>query len=122
MMSMETTMTSGKASLMDQNIKTIDFSLVGRQIGLMSQHETGVEELTVSENLQFMARVKGLTEKEFTNNKKLILEQLELTKLEHVYARNLSAGNKRKLSLAMSLLVTPTAEFLDDPLNGVSAS
>ena len=73
MMSMETTMTSGKASLMDQNIRTIDFSLVGRQIGLMSQHETGVEELTVSENLQFMARVKGLTEKEFTNNKKLIL-------------------------------------------------
>lgn len=50
----------------------------------MSQHETLVGEMTVGENLQFMARIKGLTEKEFTNNKKLILQQLELTKFEHI--------------------------------------
>ena len=114
-------MTSGEASLIDQNVRNVDFSIMGRQIGLMSQHETVVGEMTVNENLQFMARIKGLTEKEFANNKKLILQQLELTKFEHIQARNLSAGNKRKLSLAMSLLVTPTAEFLDDPLTGVSA-
>jgi ABC-type multidrug transport system ATPase subunit len=32
-----------------------------------------MEELTVDENLEFMARIKGLTDKEFKNNKKCIL-------------------------------------------------
>lgn len=36
-----------------------------------------------------------------------------------VLGKNLSAGNKRKLSFAMSLLVTPAVELMDNPLTGV---
>jgi ABC-type multidrug transport system ATPase subunit len=37
----------------------------------------------------------------------------------NVRAGNLSGGNKRKLSCALTLLVSPTIEFLDEPTTGV---
>ena len=40
---------------------------------------------------------------------------LELTQFENVQAKLLSDGNKRKLSCAMTLLVKPSIEFLDEP-------
>lgn len=104
---------------MDQNIANVNMSLVGRQVGLLSQHSTIIDFLTVEENLHFMARIKGLTDKEFKNNKKCLLQQLEMTEYLTVLAKDLSVGNKRKLSFAMSLLVTPAVELLDDPLSGV---
>ena len=73
MLSMEMPVTDGLASVLDQPLNNINFSIVGRQIGLLSQHNTIIGELTVEENLFFMASIKGLTEKEFINNKKCIL-------------------------------------------------
>jgi ABC-2 type transport system ATP-binding protein len=37
----------------------------------------------------------------------------------NVLAKNLSGGNKRKLSCAMTLMISPHAEFLDEPTTGV---
>lgn len=42
-----------------------------------------------------------------------------LTEFTNVPARNLSGGNKRKLSCAMTLILSPKAEFLDEPTTGV---
>ena len=37
----------------------------------------------------------------------------------NILAKNLSGGNKRKLSCAMTLIISPHAEFLDEPTTGV---
>lgn len=37
----------------------------------------------------------------------------------NVKAGNLSGGNKRKLCCALTLLVSPSVEFLDEPTSGV---
>ena len=42
-----------------------------------------------------------------------------MTEFTHEFGKNLSSGNKRKLAFAMSLLVTPAVELLDEPLTGV---
>ena len=66
-----------------------------------------------------MAQVKGLTSEEFENNCELILETLDLQEFVDTRAGNLSGGNKRKLSCALTLLISPQIEFLDEPTTGV---
>ena len=66
-----------------------------------------------------MARVKGLTNEEFKNNMNLIVHTLDLGDYIDVRAGNLSGGNKRKLCCALTLLVSPKIEFLDEPTTGV---
>lgn len=66
-----------------------------------------------------MARVKGLTTQQFNHNSNLVMSTLDLTDFTDVKASSLSGGNKRKLSSALSLLVSPTLDFLDEPTSGV---
>jgi ABC-type multidrug transport system ATPase subunit len=51
--------------------------------------------------------------------KDLIIKTLDLDYFRNTRAENLSGGNKRKLSCAMSLMVCPTIELLDEPTTGV---
>ena len=44
---------------------------------------------------------------------------MDLLEFKNIMAGNLSGGNKRKLSAAMTLLIRPTVEFLDEPSTGV---
>ena len=78
-----------------------------------------LDQLTVKENLQFIARLKGLNNITMERNLLLITSTMELTDFMNVQARNLSGGNKRKLSCAMTLMLSPQAEFLDEPTTGV---
>ena len=66
-----------------------------------------------------MARIKGLSEKEFINNENLIINTLDLQEFKKVRASNLSGGNKRKLACALTLMISPVIEFLDEPTTGV---
>ena len=66
-----------------------------------------------------MARIKGLSDKEFTNNKNLIINTLDLQEFAQIRAQNLSGGNKRKLACALTLILSPKIEFLDEPTTGV---
>ena len=71
------------------------------------------------ENLEYMARIKGLSAMDFQNNSTLIVQTLDLVDYLDVRAGNLSGGNKRKLTCALTLLVSPKVEFLDEPTTGV---
>jgi len=48
-----------------------------------------------------------------------VLKTLDLDEYRKFRASDLSGGNKRKLSVAMTLLVYPVVEFLDEPTCGV---
>lgn len=56
---------------------------------------------------------------DFQNNSTLIVQTLDLVDYLDVRAGNLSGGNKRKLTCALTLLVSPKVEFLDEPTTGV---
>ena len=47
------------------------------------------------------------------------MDTLELRYFKDTLAKNLSGGNKRKLCCAMSLMMCPRVEFLDEPTTGV---
>jgi len=73
----------------------------------------------VSEHLDFIAAVKGLSAGDREKQKAFLLKALELEEFTDRAAGTLSGGNKRKLCCACSLMANPTVEFLDEPTAGV---
>ena len=63
--------------------------------------------------------MKGLGVSDSQHNIDLIINSMDLTEYLHVRACNLSGGNKRKLCCAMTLLLCPKVNFLDEPTTGV---
>lgn len=84
----------------------------------ISPQETAIApNLTVLENLYFMAGIYQISNKEDK-----IKELIKLFKLEEVLkqkAKTLSGGYQRKLSIAISLINDPKILFLDEPTLGL---
>lgn len=78
--------------------------------------------LTVSEHLYLYAQVRGLKDKaQIRHNVESILRLTGLSSYEHRMAAKLSGGNKRKLSLGISLIGHPDVLLLDEPSSGMDA-
>lgn len=75
--------------------------------------------MTVYEHLDYYARLKGvLSHKKDALVEKQITE-MNLENYRNVQAGKLSGGNKRKLSVAMSLIGNPPIILLDEPSAGM---
>lgn len=68
--------------------------------------------LTVREHLELYARIKGIEEPQVDNVVRSLIELMDLVPFEHKRAGTLSGGNKRKLSVAVSLIGEPPVVFL----------
>jgi heme ABC exporter ATP-binding subunit CcmA len=87
-----------------------DLSLVG--------HATGCyDDLTVRENLRFASRAAGATEDSVDE----VLERLGLTRQADVTHGRLSAGQRRRLALAVGIAREPRLLLLDEPHAGLDA-
>jgi ABC-2 type transport system ATP-binding protein len=73
--------------------------------------------LTVTEHLQFVARLYGVADA--APRIPLLLEELELTPKKDALPPELSRGMKQKLAIACGLLHRPSAVLLDEPLTGL---
>jgi len=88
-------------------------------IGYCPQKDAIFEYMTVYENLDFYARIKGI---EFNNREEIIsnlIDEMNLTNFRNKISGNLSGGNKRKLSVAISLIGNPPIILLDEPSTGM---
>ncbi|HEY0931389.1 MAG TPA: ABC transporter ATP-binding protein [Gemmatimonas sp.] len=73
--------------------------------------------LTVTEHLQFVARLYGV--QDAAPRIPVLLEELELTAKRDALPSELSRGMKQKLAIACGLLHEPKALLLDEPLTGL---
>ena len=102
------------------NIK--DFTKEQPGIGYCPQFDCIFEYLTAKENLMFYAKLKGIKEESSNLIVNTLLNMLDLNnegKDEEKSVYLLSGGNKRKLSVGISLLCRPTVILMDEPSTGM---
>lgn len=93
--------------------------ILNGKIGYMPQRFGLYEDLTVIENLNLYADLKGLTKAEKEELFEKVLTMTDLKPFQKRLAGALSGGMKQKLGLACTLLGTPELLLLDEPSVGV---
>ena len=91
--------------------------MIKRQVGYMTQRFSLYQDLSVRENLEFVARIYGIENPRAAA--RAAIERLGLTGREEQIAGELSGGWKQRLALGACTLPSPQLLLLDEPTAGV---
>jgi ABC-2 type transport system ATP-binding protein len=90
---------------------------VRQRIGLVGQYAAVDEVLTCHQNLMLFGRLNHLSSRQARQRADELLEQFHLA--AGMPASKLSGGMRRRLDLAVSLIVSPAVLFVDEPTTGL---
>lgn len=110
--------TNGNALVLGNSIVSNPFKV--KELINVSPQETAIApNLTVRENLEFIAGVHGNDKKSSKEKTNEIISSFGLTDIAKDRAKILSGGWQRRLSIAMALISEPQVLFLDEPTLGL---
>ncbi|MGH7235629.1 MAG: ABC transporter ATP-binding protein [Nitrospiraceae bacterium] len=92
---------------------------VKRRIGYLPEHPPLYQELTVTEYLTFVGRIKGMGPEDLRCGLDRVMERLALGDVRHRLIANLSRGYQQRVGLAQALLHDPPVLILDEPTLGL---
>jgi len=107
---------SGEGTCLGYDIRR-DADRIKRQVGYMTQRFSLYQDLSVRENLEFVARLYGMGDPRGTAHE--MIKRLGLSGREGQLAGELSGGWKQRLALGACTLPNPRLLLLDEPTAGV---
>lgn len=90
-----------------------------RQIGYMPEGVPLYEDMTIKEFVSYMAELRKIKGKEKKEKVQEILKKTGLEEIQNKLIRNLSRGQKQRVSLSGTLVANPDVLILDEPTVGL---
>ncbi|KAF9086504.1 hypothetical protein BGX23_008831 [Mortierella sp. AD031] len=105
-------------------------SIRKRLVGYVTQEDDFIETLTVLETLTFAAKMRlprAMSNKDKLARVDAVMEELNLTHIKNTKVggaviRGISGGEKRRVTIGIELLSSPSVLLLDEPTSGLSST
>lgn len=106
---------SGSIEFKKQDIKEFKNSL----LGYLPEERSLYKDLTVFDQVMFLARLKGLEDKHIEDKLDYFLKYLNVKQYKFTQINKLSKGNQQKIQIICALIHDPKIVILDEPLSGL---
>jgi ATP-binding cassette subfamily A (ABC1) protein 3 len=93
-----------------------------KYLGVCPQHDVLFENLTPLEHLELFAVFKGAEKTKAKDQVIKMLKDIDLIESKDKVCKNLSAGEKRKLSVGIALIGDSKIVMLDEPTSGMDTA
>ncbi|KAH0557433.1 hypothetical protein KQX54_005911 [Cotesia glomerata] len=110
--------TNGSMYLKDNNISTERIKYL-MQMGYCPQQDAIIDTFNSWDHLYLFAKLRGIPSSQIDSIVKKWILKLNLTACANQPSVNYTAGNKRRLNIAMALMGNPPLVLLDEPTTGV---
>jgi ABC-type multidrug transport system ATPase subunit len=109
---------SGTVFLNGDNLRR-NWAVYRSQIGYVPQDDIVHPDLTVEEVLAYACKLRLPPDTDIKQVVETTLEQIKLSHVKNNFIRNLSGGQRKRVSIGVELLADPKLFFLDEPTSGL---
>ncbi|KAL0110779.1 hypothetical protein PUN28_014026 [Cardiocondyla obscurior] len=110
----------GEISVLNEKQTSKKFIILGPRVGYMPQETSLIGEFSVSDAFYYFGRINGLDNTEIELKQEFFSKLLQLPSSSHLL-KNMSGGEKRRVSFAVALIHHPELLILDEPTVGMDS-